>query len=192
VIQKVAEVREQTIKEAMAEFEEKHLQVTWERRREIAQDLTKRASAEDDVPETLAKYASDKRNIKIAENIILRKGMTSNEDGQKALAQLALRADKEDPNIIMKVISKLDNMLGLTSLYDKKIPDPVLTVMGGGQEQDAPMLTLDGDRVLIDDLKGIDFNNLFDAGKALRFKHKPEALKDEDAAVQRMVLKELK
>jgi len=185
---KVATTRQQTVKEAMADFEENYSKVDWRERRRIAQELSKTA---EDLTPTVKKYASNEMSENVAENIILRKSLVSDDDARKGIAQLALRAEKEDPSILIKVLSKLDSLLGLEPLYDKLVPDPVLTVMGGGKTPEAPSITLNGDKILVDDLKTVNFNNLFDPAQAMQFKHKPQTLESADPTIQEMVLKEL-
>jgi len=168
------------------------IKLDWERRREIACELCKEAGGKD-LPPAVMTYSSEIPNHDMAQNIMLRRGYTADENDQKVITQLMHHAAKEDPNIIIRALAKIDDILGLTPLYGKGIPDPVISVVWGDKlKQEAPLsIMIGGQSVKLPDLKDIDFDNLLETDRATKLRTDPSLISKQPPEIQAMILKEI-
>lgn len=144
-----------TIKTEMEKFADNAKFIDFNQRRAIAKTIVKEASALGvAVPNlSLINYASDIPADDMDARLVPRKFFLDPED-QKKLDTIANAKGKVPIDYLIKALADLDERLGLKSLYDKQIKDPVITLTQTTESKKEPPLIEIGElKVRPDDLQ---------------------------------------
>ena len=178
-VEKVEPSNKQKADQLEAAFEKTCSCYTPEKRHEIAVKIASMPGAEIKDGTNIAKYASTEISDMFVDNIMTRKWNVPVAHLRSVIEKSATVA----PEIIAKVIEKIDEEFGVDDFYDAGIPDPFETVF-----QKTACTTTNATEKLEALSKSAALKNYFERDVVERFAEDPAKVFEEMPAVQKAVL----